>query len=398
MNRRTVAAITTPVGEGGISVIHVSGASSIEIVNKIFRGKRIKDLSRAQDGRLYYGTIERNGKPIDEAIIHVETQNLASVQINCHGGILSTRSVLDCIKEEGAVEVDWQELVTQSASDGQNNKIDSIQREALLKIPEAKTNLAAKVFLDQYKGALSRAVADITKGMSLRGTKSRSNLTQSSDGIATPSARNDINRLLKTADFGIALSTPMKVTIAGSPNAGKSTLINALLDKERVIVHHEPGTTRDAVTDIISIDGIPLELTDTAGVRHTDDVIEGLAIKETIRRLSATDIAVIVFDNANKSPLPPLIKGGWGDLVEIIPVVNKIDLPSALDIAELQSHFSMPICQISALNGTGLLELKKRLVARFADYLKYVPGRPVVFTERQKELLLEAAHLFEKSM
>ncbi|MBI4007523.1 MAG: GTP-binding protein, partial [Planctomycetes bacterium] len=338
MNKRTFAAITSPIGEGGISVIHVSGASSIEIVNKIFRGKGIKDLSRAGDGRLYYGTIEDNGTTIDEAIVSVtrsvETQNLASVQINCHGGILATRRVLDCIKDEGAIEVDWQKLVAQSF---ENDKIDATQQEALLELIKAKTTLAAKVFLDQYKGALSAAITEC----GLRTPED----ARPGGRISECQKQNNsaIERLLNTADFGIALAHPLKVTIAGSPNAGKSTLTNALLGRERVIVHHEPGTTRDAVTDIVSVDGMPLELTDTAGIRNTNNMIEGLAINETIRRLLATDIAVIVFDNAKPQnedslktikslgipPIPPFSKGGKGGFgVEIIPVVNKIGLPS----------------------------------------------------------------------
>ncbi|MBI4008014.1 MAG: GTP-binding protein, partial [Planctomycetes bacterium] len=260
--------------------------------------------------------------------------------------------------------------------------------------------------LDQYKGALSTAIAEC-------GLRISECQKQNNSAFRIPYSA--IEGLLKTAEFGIALSHPLKVTIAGSPNAGKSTLINALLGKERVIVHHEPGTTRDAVTDIISVDGIPLELTDTAGIRNTNDAIEGLAINESLRRLLAADIAVIVFDNSRPQneddlmiikslgipPIPPFSKGGKGGFeaesppslgrVETIPVVNKIDLFSALNISELQPHFSVPICQISALNGTGIPELKKRLVARFADYIKYVPGRAVVFTERQKGLLLEAA-------
>jgi tRNA modification GTPase len=394
-NGRTITAITTPIGEGGISVIHVSGTSSIEIANKIFRGKRVKDLSQAEDGRLYYGNIMEDEVPVDEAIISVSKKDGSFtgqdlVEINCHGGILATRKALNCIKAAGAVEVGWQELAAESAPGGQNNKIDPIQREALLEIPKARTTLAVKVFLDQYKGALSAELFKCGIRSEECGMPKGEHLNS-----AIRNSQSALIKLLKTADFGIALSVPLKVTIAGSPNAGKSTLINAMLGRERAIVHHEPGTTRDAVTDIISVEGIPLELTDTAGIRNANDVIEDLAIEETVRRLSVTDIAVIVFDNSR-----PLNEDEVGVInaletlkgkshVEIIPVVNKIDLPSALDITELQSHFSRPVCPMSALNGNGISELSSQLITRFADYVKYVPGRPIVFTERQKRLINE---------
>ncbi|MBT6052249.1 MAG: tRNA uridine-5-carboxymethylaminomethyl(34) synthesis GTPase MnmE, partial [Candidatus Scalindua sp.] len=165
MKKETIASITTPIGEGGIGVIHVSGQNSLEIVNAVFKGKKLKDLRRSESKRLYYGDIYSNGSTIDEVIVNVlrgqdSFTGEDSVEINCHGGILAVKKILECIVSAGVKDVHWEELASRPLS---NDKIDLIKKEALLEIPKAKTKLGVKVLLDQYNGALSSFIQKAVK-------------------------------------------------------------------------------------------------------------------------------------------------------------------------------------------------------------------------------------------
>ena len=160
MKNETIASITTPIGEGGIGVIQVSGPDSLEIVNKIFKSRKQKDLRKAESKRLYYGDVYSKDSIVDEVIINVlrEQDSFTGedlVEVNCHGGIMAVKKTLECVVSAGAKEVHWKELTNRSLT---NQKIDLIQNEALLEIPKAKTKLAVKVLLDQYNGALSSSI------------------------------------------------------------------------------------------------------------------------------------------------------------------------------------------------------------------------------------------------
>jgi len=219
-----------------------------------------------------------------------------------------------------------------------------------------------------------------------------------------------IVNLLKTAPFGIALTTPQVLVILGKPNVGKSTLINAILGEERVLVHHEPGTTRDYVSEFISVDGIPFELVDTAGVRETSDMLEVMSIEMTQEQLQRADKVIAVFDNSRKfdqedegilSALNSwLTTNSLGDLQKkvnahaVIPVVNKCDLPAKLDKLRIESALHQPVCCISALNKAGFEDLNRRLVEEFDT--AYKPMNAVVFNKRQYLLLAKADMLIKQ--
>ncbi|MCR4321270.1 MAG: 50S ribosome-binding GTPase, partial [Candidatus Brocadiaceae bacterium] len=221
---------------------------------------------------------------------------------------------------------------------------------------------------------------------------------------------NLIGSLLKTAYFGMALTTPQVMVILGKPNVGKSTLINAILGEERMLVHHEPGTTRDYVSEFISIKGIPFELVDTAGVRETSDMLEAMSIEMTQEQLQRADKVIVVFDNSRNfdqedegilSALNSWLKTkSSGDSQQkantnaIIPVVNKCDLPAKLDKQRIEAALQQPVCCISALNKKGFEDLNKRLVQEFDT--AYSPMKPVVFNKRQYLLLAKADTLVKQ--
>ena len=386
MKKETIASITTPIGEGGIGVIHVSGSDSLEIINAVFKGKKRRDLRKAESKRLYYGDIYSNGSTVDEVIVNVlrEQDSFTGedlVEINCHGGILAVKKILECVVSAGAKEVHWKELASRPLS---NDKIDLIQEEALLEIPKSKTKLGAKVLLDQYNGALSSLIQETVAQVE----KCENNKEQLND------INSKLREILATATFGCAITSPQKLIITGKPNAGKSTLINALLKEDRLITHEEPGTTRDAIDEMISIDGIPLTIIDTAGIRETDHEVEKLGVLESKRQLIEADKIIIVFDSSR-----PVEKEDREILkfieelelqkpdknISIFPVLNKADLPGKLELKTVVGKTFEPICQVSALNGDGLTTLEKTLVSEFKEFTKYTPERPIIFTKRQQE-------------
>ena len=496
MNKhKTIVSIVTPLGEGGIGKIIVSGHDALSIVNKVFQGKGIADLNQAASHKLYYGHIYDKGERIDEIILNVMRQEDSFtgedvVEINCHGGIRVVMRIYELLQSSGAEGVDWDSLFQRSF---ENDKIDFIQKEAFQELVHARTKLGLKVLLDQYGGALSGALQqglEIIEGIrqsllvknnentpplsppsqggegkfeneivhphpnlppsmgrefnnlpnSLPLNKRKSNdlphpipfsgkesNDPSPDTFPSPGGRglggggdnlgmsvsvlsDHIGSLLKTVPFGLALTTPQVLVILGKPNVGKSTLINAILGEERVLVHHEPGTTRDYVSEYISVDGIPFELVDTAGVRETSDMLEVMSIEMTQEQLQRADKVIAVFDNSRKfdqedegilSALNSwLTTNSLGDLQKkvnahaVIPVVNKCDLPAKLDKLRIESALHQPVCCISALNKAGFEDLNRRLVEEFDT--AYKPMNAVVFNKRQYLLLAKADMLIKQ--
>jgi len=492
---KAIVSIVTPLGEGGIGKIIVSGADTLSVVNKVFKGKGIADLREAASQKLYYGHIYDKGQRIDEVIVNIIKQGDSFtgedvVEVNCHGGIRVVMRIYECLQSLGAEGVEWDSLLQQSL---ENDKIDFVQKEALQELVKARTKLGIKVLLDQYAGTLS---GELRKGLEIiegirqsllakdnentpllsppsQGWEGKfeneivhphpnpppsmgreSSVIQStsasdekkSDDLLHPSPSlgmesNDqslntspspcgrglggwgdnwnasvstlidhIENLLKTAPFGMALTMPQVLVILGKPNVGKSTLINAILGEERMLVHHEPGTTRDYVSEFISIDGIPFELVDTAGIRNTSDALESMSIEMTQEQLQRADMVIALFDNSrpfdSEDEVILSTLNSWsaikssGSLKQktktnvVIPVINKSDLPVKLDRNKVEPAFGQPMCCISALNKNGFEDLNKRLVEEF-DII-YKPMKPVLFNKRQYLLLAKAEALIRQ--
>ncbi|MFO0792748.1 MAG: GTPase [Candidatus Brocadiaceae bacterium] len=469
IRHQTIVSIVTPLGEGGIGKIVVSGPDALHIVNGMFRGKGITDILNAVSQRLYYGHIQDKGHIIDEVIVSIIKQQDSFtgedvVEINCHGGIRVVMRIYGCLQSSGAEGVAWDSLLLQSV---ENKRLDCIQKEALQEVVNARTKLAAKVLLDQYRGALSGA---IKQGLEVIGKIRRSyhphpnpppsrgrealpspitsekasgelppphplsgkepdnssrhtcpspcerglgggeNDPRHSNGVSVPTLASIIGSLLESASFGMALTTPQPLVILGKPNVGKSTIINAILGEERMLVHHEPGTTRDYVSEYISVEGIPFEIVDTAGIRHTSDVLEVMSIEMTQEQLQRASKVMVVFDNArpfdaederiadavhswlamNKSENAQQKTS----VSKVIPVVNKCDLPARLERARIEAEFGQSLCLISARNKEGFEELNRRLVREFDTV--YKPMKPVIFNKRQVVLLSKAGSLLKQ--
>ncbi len=343
-----IAAVLSPPGRAALAVVHVSGDGARPIVAGLFRG-RIG--AEPRPGRLVSG--ERD---VDEVMVRSVAGFTGedTVEITCHGGAAAVERVLRALAEAGAERVSPGELLERGVEKG---GLDRIRAEAWTLLPGARTELAAAVLHDQAEGALSRAVG------AMRG-------------------RPDAERLLAGASLGRALASPRKVVLAGSPNAGKSTLFNALVRADRAIVSPEPGTTRDPVREFAAIEGVPLEVVDTAGVGEPADLLEQLSIERTGRALAEADVVLFLFDAEAGARGSELVFLERLSHRRVILLVNKVDVGRKKPLLE-----ALPV---SARTGEGLDEVRRRILRALEVRPSREPGAPVVFTARQERLLEEA--------
>ncbi len=383
-NRKTdtYAAIVTPVGEGGIGVVAVVGLRALQAVAEIFKGKCLADLKDACSGKLYYGHIVDEGNVIDEVIVGVfrSGESLFGhdlVEINCHGGIVCVNQVMQALARRHVEPGSWQALLEEGVKEG---RLHCVQQEALEKLVEAKTELAARFFLAQYEGALSKCIGELEAELkvAMRGDAAREKLE---------SAEALLARLASSARVGSAFSELRLVVVCGETNVGKSSLVNALVKQSRVLVHEEPGTTRDAVEVIASADGLPIRLIDTAGLRETKDQVEIISLCKTHQRIAGADLLLALFDHSR--PLTAAEEHFARELPEreVLVVVNKSDLPHKLDYDLLRELVGQAPCSISALQGQGIVQLAGDIKAQLLGARDLNLSQPMIFTHRQRELV-----------
>lgn len=353
MNR---VAVLTPAGTGAIATLAVAGPTAWDAVKARFRPANGKPLPEAAPlGRFWYGTL---GDGVgDEVVVAVRE---GWVEVHCHGGRRVVRWVVEQFKQLGCEEVAWEAL--EGARPTRCNGWTSDAR-ALSPLTQAPTLRTASILLDQYHGAFARAVADI---------------------LAAPEPLPLLAHLTQFAHLGRHLVAPWKVVVAGAPNVGKSSLINALAGYQRSVVAPVAGTTRDLVTVTVALDGWPIELSDTAGLRHANEVLEAEGVELARRALTETDLILWVVDGSSPNPVwPPDDLGNRS----ILLVVNKSDLPigSADTFAEAWG------CLLtSATQGTGVSAVVSEITTRLIPNPPQ-PGAAVPFTPALADLV-ETAH------
>ncbi len=380
----TRAAVITPLGEGGIGIIAVVGPAAAEILDGAFHGTK-RRASEIPPGGIAHGTIRRNGDVLDEVIVARPAGEGEGpgprFEVNCHGGVVAVRAVLARLEEAGAEVVAWRDLAAPSGDDGLPLEPGAIRAQALARLPRASTRLAAAMLLHQAEGGLSRELAIIEESLAA--------------GRAEE-AGGRLDRLLDTATLGCALLQPPRVALLGPPNAGKSTLLNALLEEERVIVHHEPGTTRDVVAEVVSLHGVPFELLDCAGVGRARDELEHQAMKRARELASSCDVALLLWDVAAG---PESLLAWVPDVnrnARAILVGNKIDLlqggppspkpPPEMAVAE--------VVFISAKQKTNLELLEAALLRPYESLIEHCrTGGGVLFDAAQESHVRRARDL-----
>lgn len=356
--KKTLAALTTPPGAGGIGVVELHGDEAWKIASALFKSRR--SALRLTAMTPHYGDLaDRGGTVLDEVILRLVSggdslTGLDSAEIHCHGGAIPAKRILDLLAGEGAEIVSWKGIVSAARANG---KIDCIQQEAMELLPYALTERAAAMLNAQWRGALSNAIA---------------------------SAKNegDFRRLSETVKLGMALTRPLKVVIVGRPNSGKSTLFNALLEETKAVVYHEPGTTRDPVRGTIAVEGIPFAVVDTAGRGAPLDAIDKLGQERTAEELAAADIIILLVDAMARG------ERGEEDILReatgkpVIIAYNKIDLAGERFNAEAPAGALL----LSALKHEGIDRLRSAILT-VAGIAGGAVNSPVLFTERQAKLL-----------
>lgn len=374
----TIAAISTPLGEGGIGIVRLSGEDSILIAERIFTSPKNKTLKDAKSYRVIYGFIKDpiTGKEIDEVLAtvmrapHSYTREDV-VEINCHGGMVTLRKTLELVLKQGARLADPGEFTKRAFLNG---RIDLIQAEAVLDLIRSKTDESRRIAIEQLQGGLSEKVTVLRDRLTGLCAHVEAYIDFPEDEIETASKQEmlgsmkeierELKKLLSTYDEARFFREGLSTAIVGRPNVGKSSLLNALLQKDRAIVTEIPGTTRDVIEEYLNINGLPLRIMDTAGIRAVQDIAEKEGVRRSLQSIENADLVIPIFDSSEPLKDEDIevmekIKGK-----NVIVVMNKCDLPAAVDKVELNSRLApnnTNIMSISATRGDGLEELKERI-------------------------------------
>lgn len=375
----TICGIATPIGEGGISIIRVSGENALQVIDKIFKGKNPSSITTMKSYSMRYGHIcELETKnEIDEVIISYMKGPKSFtaedvIEINCHGGIIATNRVLEEVVKAGARVSEPGEFTKRAFLNG---RIDLSQAEAVMDIITAKTELSMKSAMLQSNGALSREIEKLRQYMlnTLALIEYAVDFTEDEEDI-DPSipikvreelekAINDMEKLLKDSDEGRIIRDGLNTVIVGKPNVGKSSLLNVLLKENRAIVTDIPGTTRDVIEEFINLDGIPLKIVDTAGIREATDMVEKIGIEKSREKLKQADLVILMLDSSRELEDEDLEIIDIVEKKNTILLLNKIDLEQKIDRDKL-SNFNN-IIESSAKLGYGIEDLKKKIKDMF---------------------------------
>jgi len=365
----TIAAISTPLGEGGIGIVRLSGPEAIQIARRIFRPHR--DRGGMQSHRLYLGHIvDPDGGVIDEVLLsfmqspHTYTREDV-VEINCHSGYGVLRQILDLALSQGARLARPGEFTLRGFLSG---RVDLTQAEAVLELIQARTDAGLKVAAGHLQGGLGRGIREAREALLdlLARVEAALDFPEEAAELAPPSLatglaaqRQFLAELDGTYREGRLLREGLKAVIAGRPNVGKSSLLNALLDLDRAIVTEIPGTTRDVIEEAIILGGVMVRLSDTAGLGPARDRLEALGIERTRDRLAQADLVLYLVDGS--LPLTAADREALAELAATpgLLVINKMDLPPALWETDLAAATAFPVVKISALTGQGIRELKQ---------------------------------------
>ena len=407
----TICGIATPLGEGGISIIRVSGSDSLKVINKIFKGKNSSNILDMKSYTMRYGYIcDINSKvEIDEVIISYMKGPRSFtaedvVEVNCHGGVVSTGRVLEEIIKVGARIAEPGEFTKRAFLNG---RIDLSQAEAVMDIIRAKTDLSMKSAVMQSNGALSKEIGKLREYMlnTLALIEYSVDFTEDDEEPdetipirvqeQLTVAIEDMKKLLEGANEGRIIRDGLKLAIIGKPNVGKSSLLNCLLKEKRAIVTDIPGTTRDIIEEFISLDGIPVKITDTAGIRETEDEVEKIGVEKSREKIDEADLVVLMLDSSR--PLEDedreIIKKVKDK--KYVVLMNKNDLEKKIsddDIKELKN-----IIYISAKTGFGIDELKKKVKDLFFNG-EVDSESMIISNNRHKQALYRALENCEEAL
>lgn len=376
----TIAAISTPLGEGGIGIVRLSGNQAIAIAEKLFSSPKEKRLLQVRSHRILFGYIinPATGDHIDEVLLSLmrapKTYTREDmVEINCHGGNLPLRRVLELVIREGARLAEPGEFTKRAFLNG---RIDLSQAEAVLDVIRSRSEEAERIALAHLKGALSEKVKASLDELTGICALIEAHIDFPEEDIAIDAEREISEKLFRLREELFSLSKSyeegkffregLKTAIVGRPNVGKSSLLNALLGEERAIVTEIPGTTRDIISEYINLGGYALRIMDTAGLREVNEKAEKEGVKKTLSAIDAADLIICVLDGSMPLQSEDLkLLARIKDKRQVI-AANKADLQNAWN--ELPNEFSRnSFIRISAKTGSGIPELKNSIQALFGN-------------------------------
>lgn len=392
----TITGISALVG-GPISIVRISGPDSLAILGKVFVTKN----TGLKSHRIYYGWISDGGEKIDEVLVSVMLAPKSFtredvVEINCHGGSVVVQKILMLLIEHGARLAEPGEFTRRAFLNG---RIDLSRAEAVMDVINARSELSHRTAVEQLQGRLAGLLDESCDGLLALLARiemaidypehEEADIWAQDIKIQLEEITKDLDGLLVTAEQGRIIRDGIKTAIIGQPNVGKSSLLNALAQEDRAIVTHIPGTTRDVLRETIKIGDIFLEIADTAGLRDTEDIVESQGVERSIKEGRQADLVLLVLDGSVAISRDEITALGHGDWRNTLVVINKSDLPLAIDKAVLTEIFGDCIVEISAKNHVGIDLLGKKIKEMFfAGQMEY--GRGIVTNTRHIALIAAA--------
>lgn len=380
MQFETISSISTPVGEGAIAIVRLSGVDAIEIADRLYSG--VKKLSEVDSHTINYGHIvdPTTNETVEEVMCAVmrapKTYTREDiVEINCHGGIHTVNRVLQLTLNHGARMAEPGEFTKRAFLNG---RVDLSQAEAVMDFIRSKTDQASKVANQQVQGRLKTYIESLRQSILNILAQVEVNIDYPEyDDVeeATTSfllseakkVESEIGKLLKSSAEGRILREGLSTVIIGKPNVGKSSLLNYLIQDNKAIVTDVAGTTRDILEEYVNVNGIPLKLVDTAGIRETDDIVEKIGVERSREALKDAELILYVM-NYNDELTPEDIELlETVDDKKVIGIINKLDLEQNLDTDYLESHFDIPLIKTSIINGQGVDDLENEIQRMFFD-------------------------------
>ena len=398
----TIAAISTAIGEAGIAIVRMSGDDSVNIIDEIFKSASGKKMAEAENRKFLYGHIVDGDKKIDEVLV-VKMKGPHSytaediVEIHCHGGVVSVKRILNLILSKGARLAEKGEFTKRGFLNG---RIDLTQAEAVIDMIKAKTDLSFDMGLNQLSGALSEVLNKLKDELVSMQALIVANIDFPDEDIED-AAYNDLiersnkildkmDNLLDNSKNSRLLRDGINTVILGKPNVGKSSLLNGLLKYDRAIVTDIAGTTRDIIEDYINLDGVLLKITDTAGIRETEDEVEKIGVNIAREKLKEADLVIAIFDisrefDKDDEEILNLIKDK-----KHITILNKDDLEQKISDEEIKKYFKDDYLRLSVMENESVKKIEDLIIDLFFDGELQISSDSVLSNLRHINALKEA--------
>lgn len=402
----TIAAISTAVSSAGIGIVRVTGKESIEIADKVFKGKNNKKLCNQKSHTIHYGYIVDQERQVDEVLVmlmkgpHSYTGE-DTVEINCHGGVYVVKRILEILIKNGARAAEPGEFTKRAFLNG---RLDLSQAEAVGDLISSQNEYALQSSVQQLRGSVKNKISDIRNKILYHTAFIETALDDpehiSIDGYGEELHQVmdelivEIKKLLSTCDNGRILKEGIRTVIIGKPNAGKSSLLNILIGEERAIVTEIAGTTRDVLEEHINLQGISLNIIDTAGIRNTEDIVEKIGVEKAKEYAENADLILYVIDSSspldeNDSEILEMIKNK-----KTIVLFNKSDLEMKVSENDIPDGF--PVIEISAKNNVGIEKIENQIKDMFFEGNLSFNNEIYITNVRQKAALQDSLHSLER--